>query len=130
MPRNIPRGVLTQEMASRRSASRYFSSRVVGRLETASTSRSLLGRKPPRTADPKRYAPTTTDPSTSLSRARPRSGRLERSMRRLHDHFDALARVQAVADVEVVHEGDLVEPLDVAAAGQYVLEALALSRGQ
>src|SRR4029453_1375366 len=68
MPRNIPCGGLPHDMASSRSTRRRRSSRVVGRLDTTNTSRSLLGRNPPRTAEPRgdpppprgcRPAPTT-----------------------------------------------------------------------
>ena len=60
-------------MASRRSTRRCFSSRVVRRLETTRTSMSLSGFRPPRTAEPKRYAPTTSGTETSRTRVVARS---------------------------------------------------------
>ena len=51
---SAPARVFRPESSSSRSTSACFCSRVVGRAETASTSRSLSGRSPPRTAEPKR----------------------------------------------------------------------------
>jgi hypothetical protein len=67
--RHVPCRVLRPEMESSRSTKPCLSSRVVGRFDTANTSRSLRGFRPPRTADPNRYAPTVFGPRTSRTRA-------------------------------------------------------------
>ena len=71
--RQRPCGALLPEIASRRSTRRRFSSSVVCRLETTSTSRSLSSCRPPWTAEPKRYAPATSSPRTSRTRLETRS---------------------------------------------------------
>src|SRR5262245_17877334 len=75
--------------------------------------------------------------NSTLRMAPPFGSRSYRLLRRrlprvwaLHDHLHAPSRRQPVADVERIHQRDLIEPLDVAAARERVLEAFAGQREQ